>query len=153
MVKSSSLKLPVILGILAVAGLTFFYFTSSDFAKTNKEANRFYAVASQGTHLLDAIREAPAFHGIYFGGCAHIEKALSSGEEHPFVFVPKVGERKKFRTVMDALEQNPAMLRDYPDCRNVTVVFMNTFPFRGVVAVELDGKGYVKKALEPVYSN
>lgn|GEM_PF-4468636 len=151
--KSLFKFLAAAIAILALTALCVYFVTSPDIAKTQKEANRFHAVAVQGSHLLDALREAPDFQAIYFGGCAHIEKAGTSGEVNPFVFVPKVGERVKFRTVADALQANSTMLRDFEPCRHATVVYMKIFPYRGNVAVELDAKGNVKKAGEPAFSN
>lgn len=145
--------LMAVLAIFALLALFAYFITSPGNTKTEKEANRFYAVASQGTHLLDALREAPDFQAIYFGGCAHIEKTGTTGEENPFVFVPKVGERVKFRTVADALSQNTAMLRDFEPCRKATVVYMKIFPYHGSVAADLDAKGNIAKVGEPVFSN
>jgi len=141
------------LAFLALLAFIAYLFSAPETARTNKEAERFFVVASQGVHLLDALREAPAFHGVYFGGCAHIEKMKNSGNESAFMFVPKVGERVKFKSVKEAMDANTAMLRDYEPCRQTSVVFMDTFPYRGVVIVELDNRGYVKKARTPQFSN
>jgi hypothetical protein len=153
MVKSPLSKLVALLAFIALLSLCAYFFTSPDVTKTKKEANRFHAVAMQGTNLIDALREAPDFHAVYFGDCAHIDRAATTGEANPFVFVPKVGASVKYRTVEEALAQNSAMLRDYESCRNATAVYMDTFPYRGVVSIELDAKGNIRKAQEPVFSN
>jgi hypothetical protein len=150
-VKGSLQKLVAVLAILAIAGFFAYLSTSPAASHTEKEANRFFEVAGKGSHLLDALREAPRFHGIYFGDCAHIEKTGTAGEEKPIVFEPKEGKLVKFASVEKALESNLAMFR-YPACRNVTVVYMEMFPYRGTVRVKLSEKGDVVEAKPPTFS-
>ncbi len=151
--KSPFLKLAVALLVLTALAAVAYYVSAPDSARTRKEAERFYDVASKGTHLLDAIREAPQFQVIYFGTCAQIERAGTAGEANPFVFIPKVGERVKFKSVADALARNPAMLRDFEACRKASVVFMITFPYRGEVGIDLDEKGNIVKVRPPVFGS
>ena len=150
---NSPFGLVLTFGALLLIGFGAHYFATPRLYGTERDAERFYAAASRGPQLLEALRASPEFKEIIFDDCARIENSGTPPTGLPIVFAPKGGESVKFQTVKDALDHNPNLLRESANCRKTTVIYMKNITFKGTILLELDGNWKILKAQKPVFSD
>jgi hypothetical protein len=145
-------------GILAslflgfVVAVTAYFLSNPQYRRTEKDAEIFYEAALPGAPFSEALRASRPFSSITLGACGGLAVSHDT-VKRGVVFSPPVGAFERFSGVTEFFAKYPRLFADRPECRKVTVVFMNGYVDKGRVELEVDERGVIRSRREPVIFN
>lgn len=145
--------LAALVALTALGGLTIYFLSEPDEHSTEKQAKRFADAAKPGVALDAAVKASPDFKSVTFGGCGHLDASPDSGPRGSLIFSPSTGAFVRYTSFDEFTSHNPKLLSEHAECRQVGVLYMTQFPFRGQIDLELDGRGVILKASGPLFFN
>ena len=134
-----------------MAALVSYFVSEPDLHKTEKLANKFAASAAIGSSIADAIRANPEFKSITFGSCGHLDASPDSGPKDSLIFSPSSGAFARYTDFDAFTARNPTLISGHEECREISVLYMTIFPYRGQVDVRVDGRGLIRAKQSPKF--
>ncbi|HEY8280044.1 MAG TPA: hypothetical protein VIH99_10490 [Bdellovibrionota bacterium] len=147
--KRTSALVAVSILLVSLFALVLYFVSVPDLRKTETNAKLLYEHATQGGSLAEVIGASPHFARVDFGGCGSLAPSTDSGPKGSLIFSPAVGAFARYATFDEFLRLNPKLLASHDECRRISVLYMAIFPYRGVVDLEVDGKGRILFIADP----